>query len=314
MSATPKNMNTKVYEIVTERIVAALEKGTAPWRKPWAGGGSVSSCGPVNLASRRPYRGVNVWLLHASGFSSRYWVTFNQARKLKGNVRKGEKGSLVVFWKKLPGKVVDGVKSRDFLMIRYSTVFNLSQCDGLTDPDASLAPAVAKPEPEAIASAQAIADAMPQAPTLTHGGGRACYSPSLDVVRMPERAAFAKQPEYYSTLFHELIHATGHESRVGREFGLSFGSEKYSREELVAEMGAAFLCAEAGIVDETLDNSAAYLASWISRLKEDPTLVVKAASAAQKAAEFILAREAQAAPVAVPVAPEGDEGDDDSAE
>jgi len=271
------------YEIVTEAIIKQLESGVAPWRKPWRTGM------PVNLVSKKEYRGINVFLLGFQGYGSRYWLTFHQAQTLGGNVKKGEHGSKVVFWKideyEKKNKETGEMENRKSILLRYFTVFNLEQCDGIKSPE----PASAV---HPIEQCESIVRSMPAPPKLVQEA-QACYRPSMDTVGMPARSAFTSAEEYYSTFFHELTHSTGHPSRLGREGIMEhhpFGSEDYSKEELVAEMGAAMLCGVAGIESQTLSNSAAYLQSWITILKSDSRLVVSAASQAQKAADYILAR------------------------
>jgi len=275
----PIKPRASVYDIVTERILAELEKGQVPWRKPWR------TLPPANLISKKPYRGINTFLLALAGYGSQYWLTYRQAQALGGNVRKGEHGTKIVFWKfdKYETETADGeAEERTAAFLRYYTVFNLEQTEGLK---ALLALPPARP----IESAEAIAAAMPNPPAFDQGF-QASYTPSHDTVTMPSRTAFESQAEYYSTLFHELTHSTGHAKRLARE-GFDrpqmFGSESYSREELIAEMGSAMLCGVAGIEQATVANSVAYLKSWIARLKADSRLVIQAASAAQKAADYI---------------------------
>ena len=275
----PVRPHASVYEIVTSRILAELEKGQVPWRKPWR------TLPPANLVSKKPYRGINVFLLALAGYGSQYWLTYRQALALGGNVRKGEHGTKIVFWKfdKYETETADGeTEAHRSAFLRYYTVFNLEQTEGLK---ALLALPPARP----IESAEAIAKGMPNPPVFEQDF-QAAYVPSTDTVTMPSRTAFESQAEYYSTLFHELTHSTGHAKRRARE-GFDrpqmFGSESYSREELIAEMGSAMLCGVAGIEQATVANSAAYLKSWIARLKSDSRLVVQAASAAQKAADYI---------------------------
>lgn len=287
-----KKQFTDVYQIVTDKIVELLEKGTIPWRKPWVsvGGRGVM---PTNLVSKKAYRGVNVWMLAAAGYGSPYWLSYNQAIDLGGSVRQGEKSSLAVFWKR--GEVEDkdtGEMKKTFLL-RYYRVFNVEQCDGLE----KHLPKVEKPKKNGkkfnpIAEAEKIVRQMPKAPEIKHQGDRAAYSPLFDIVKMPTRESFVDAPGYYTTLFHELTHSTGHASREGRFAGCQetdkqFGSETYAKEELVAEMGAAFLCAVSGI-ESTADHSAAYIKGWLKALKDDRKLVVNAAAAAHRAADFIL--------------------------
>ena len=278
-----------VYKVVTERILVELEKGQVPWRKPWL------TLPPANLISKKPYRGINVFLLALQGYGSQYWLTFNQTKQLGGNVRKGEHGTKIVFWKfdTFEMEAADGeTEERKSAFLRYYTVFNLEQTEGLKA-------LLALPPAFPIESAEAIAKGMRNPPAFEQGS-QAAYLPSTDTVTMPSRTAFESQAEYYSTLFHELTHSTGHAKRLARE-GFDtpqrFGSESYSREELIAEMGSAMLCGVAGIEQATLSNSAAYLNGWIARLKADSRLVVSAASAAQKAADYIRGESPKDSPV-----------------
>lgn len=307
-------MSTKVYDIITDRIIAALEKGVIPWRKEWDT--AASDRMPVNAHSGKPYRGINVltlWCEQAEkGYASNQWVTFKQALDLGGNVRKGEKATPIVFWKfdrkadKTTGEI------EQFCWARYYSVFNVAQCDGLTTD----APVVAADRPvfSPIESAEMVAARYLEcanAPRLRHGGPRAFYTPTLDYVQMPDRETFRSPEGYYSTLFHELAHSTGHASRLDRfkdgALCSPFGSEDYSKEELTAEMSAAFLCAESGIAnDATLNNTVAYIQSWLKALKNDRQMVITAAQRAQRAADYILDRKAYAETVtddsAAPVA------------
>jgi antirestriction protein ArdC len=272
-----------VYEIVTEQVIKQLEQGVALWRKPWR------TEMPCNLLSQKPYRGLNVFMLATQGYESRYWLTFNQANKLGGRVKKGEHSSLVTFWHIGQEKInADGTKTQPFLL-RYYRVFNLCQTEGIAE---KLGLGKSAPRVPSIEQCEAIVSGMPNPPKREQDA-RAWYRPSTDTVGMPARGLFNSPEEYYSTLFHELTHSTGNASRVGRE-GIdqlnTFGSESYSREELVAEMGAAMLCGVTGIAQATLQNSAAYLKTWIERLKSDSRLLVSAASAAQKASDYILGK------------------------
>ena len=277
--ASPPRPHVSVYEIITNQILAELERGNVPWRKPWR------VLPPANLISKKPYRGINVFLLGFAGYGSQYWLTFGQAKQLGGNVRRGEHGTKIVFWKfnTYETETADGeTEERKSAFLRYYTVFNLEQTEGLKA-------LLELPPAFPIESAEEIVKRMPNPPAFEQDS-RAAYIPSLDVVTMPSRTAFDSQEEYYSTIFHELTHATGHAKRLGRE-GFDkpqqFGSDSYSKEELIAEMGSAMLCGVAGIEQSTLANSAAYLKSWIARLRADSKLVISAASAAQKAADYI---------------------------
>ena len=277
-------MTTSVYQLITDKIIAQLESGVAPWRKPWR-------CEPpANLVSGKEYRGINPFLLASQGYGSRYWVTFNQANKLGGHVKKGEKSSLVTFWNIGEEKIIKNAEGKDRkskpILLRYYSVFNIEQTEGIAD---KLGLGNAAPRIPNIEACEAIVSGMPHAPAMDQSD-KAWYRPSNDTVGMPSKSLFGSAEEYYSTLFHELTHSTGHGSRVGRE-GIeqlnTFGSESYSREELIAEMGAAFLCGLTGIAPATIPNSAAYLKHWIERLRGDSKLLVSAASAAQKAADYI---------------------------
>jgi antirestriction protein ArdC len=282
-------MSEKIYQMVTDRILSLLEQGTIPWNRPWSG--SASKEHPMNLESQREYRGMNVFLLSAMGFSSRYWLSFKQAKERGGHVRKGERSTPVIFWKRLAVADKETGDPKEIPMIRYYSVFNLDQIEGIKPPDA-LEPVVNEFNP--IERAEAIIAGMPNPPMIIHSEPRAYYRPAADTVNLPKPELFAKPEHYYSTAFHELAHSTGHETRLKRRPSAVlrfFGDKEYSREELVAEMGAAFLSAEAGIEQAVIENQAAYLQSWISVLKGSPKLVVQAASAAQAAADFILNRQ-----------------------
>jgi antirestriction protein ArdC len=241
-----------------------------------------------------------VFLLASQGYESRYWLTFNQANKLGGKIKQGEHSPLVTFWHIGEEKAdAEGKKTRPFLL-RYYRVFNLCQTEGIAE-KLGLGES---PRPAAsIEQCEAIVAAMPNAPRMEQSNA-AWYRPSTDTVGMPARGLFSSAEEYYSTLFHELTHSTGHSSRIGRE-GIeilnTFGSESYSKEELVAEMGAAMLCGVTGIAPATLQNSAAYLKTWIERLKADSRLLVSAASAAQKAADYIRGESVNDSPASVPL-------------
>lgn len=272
------------YQVITDRIIAALEAGTAPWRMSWVGGGNLA-----NLATGRGYQGfANRLLLGCAGFGSPYWVSYKQARDLGGQVRRGEKGTPVAFWK-IFEKEENGLKTGEKIpFLRHYHVFNVEQCDGLTAPSAD-APTF---EHNPIDAAESIAQTMPNRPIISHKGFQPCYSPAADEVKMPGVKYFKTIEGYYATLFHELAHSTGHKSRLDRPLGGRFGDGKYSREELVAEMTAAYLCGQAGIIDDTLDNSASYIKSWLAALRNDNRLLITAAGQAQKAADYILGRHA----------------------
>ena len=275
-------MNAQIYEQITERIITLLTQGTVPWQKPWKARSGL----PRNLVSGKSYRGINVFLLLTMNYESQFWLTFRQALQLGGNVRKGEKSCPVVFWKQTTIADKESGEPQKIPLLRYYSVFNVAQCDGLK---ISVEPA--EETVNSILMPDEIVAHMPQRPVIKHGMAHAFYSPREDYVGLPVRERFECAEGYYATLFHELVHATGHESRLNRATlteKAGFGSNPYSKEELIAEMGAAFLCGQAEIGERTIDNSAAYLKNWLEQLRNDRTLIVQAAAHAQKAADFIL--------------------------
>lgn len=289
-------MNKTVYEIITDRILSLLEEGTIPWQKPWNRTGNVDFDWPKNLASKRPYSGINVFLLSCTGFASPFWLTYKQAAALGGNIKKGEKGFPVIFWKIQPKKIKDEggeESSQVFPILRYYTVFNVEQCENIDPAKIPTCPDELEGiEFNPIATAQAIVENMKNAPDITHynNSNRACYSPTFDKISIPAPEQFTQPERYYSTLFHELAHSTGHSKRLNRKElteSCYFGSHNYSKEELVAEFAAAFLCGISGIEQATLENSAAYIKGWSSSLRSNPKWAVHAAAAAQKAADLI---------------------------
>ena len=276
-----------VYSIVTDRILDQLRQGVVPWHKPWTAGL------PKNLTSGKAYRGVNTLILGTAPYASPFWLTYRQAQTRGGNVRRGEKSWPVVFWKWIDGKpgdsdsqAVDGEsKSRKFPILRYYRVFNVEQCEGIE------APKVETRTHNPIETAEAIVHSFSNCPRIQHNDkSRAFYSPSLDYLNIPVPELFDSGEAYYSVLFHELTHSTGHPNRLNRKGNADlqgFGSHEYSKEELVAELGAAMLCGVSGIENHTINNSAAYIQSWLRALEDDHKLVVLAAAQAQKAADHI---------------------------
>ena len=276
-------MRNDVYQIVTDRIIRLLESGTVPWHQPWKGGNQW----PQNFVSRKLYRGINQFLLNAAKYPSPFWLTFRQVHLLGGTVRKGEKSFPVVFWKRFREEGNEDAKPIPFL--RYYSVFNVAQCEGITAP--AIQAGEPKPKFERIEKCESIVASMPKCPAIQHYDGGACYSPWKDKIQMPDPELFASLEAYYSTLFHELTHSTGHVSRLNRKEVTEpgrFGTNPYGREELVAEMGAAFLCGNCEIENKTINQSASYIQSWLAKLKDDRKLVVLAAAQAQKACDFIL--------------------------
>lgn len=277
-----------IYVQVTDRIVTALEEGTVPWRRPWAAGADSHR----NPVSGTVYRGINPFLLELTGIDRGYsdpqWLTFKQAKTRGGSVRKGEKSTLVVFWKMLRGIDRETGEERTLPLLRHYRVFNVEQVDGIDWPTPE------EREPfEPIDQCAGIVAGMPNAPTIKHGGNAACYVPAWDLVQLPQPDAFLSAEGYYATTFHELAHATGHASRLNRDELASshaFGDAVYSREELTAEMASAMLCGVTGISPAVVDNSAAYIKGWLRALKDDRKMLVSAAGRAQRAADYIRGR------------------------
>lgn len=291
-------MKQDIYQQVTDRIIAQLEQGVVPWKSPY-----FSKVGlPRNFASGRSYQGINVFLLGSLRFTSPYFLTFLQAKELGGNVRKGERGHLVIkygtYSKADDERGAEGsedAETRRFL--KGYTVFHASQIDGIQFPKEENLPELSITEK--TARAREIIRAMPNAPAIHQGCAVPCYRPATDSVHMPEPGFFESEEAYYSTLFHELAHSTGHSSRLARASLLEnkginadgdTARKTYAEEELVAEMGASFLNAHAGLIEDEISNSTAYLQSWINALKSKDSKgwIIRAASQAQKAANYIL--------------------------
>jgi len=307
--SNPTTARVDLYQVVTDLIIEQLENGTVPWHQPWStSGGGL----PVSMSTGKTYRGINVMLLdleaQAHGYGSHWWGTYDQIHRLGGQVRKGERGSLVVFWKMLAKSTGDTNDDGDDVvrhipMLRTFKVFNAAQADGLGARFARVDDTRTTPERLAAAESLTAGYLGHAGPTLRHlNGDRAYYRPVTDEVTLPELDQFTTAAGYYSTLFHELTHSTGHGTRLDRAGIVTdhrFGDAVYSQEELVAEMGAAMLCAVAGIPqDTTVPQSAAYIASWLRALRDDKRLVVVAAAQAQKAADLIVGEVAQAEAVA----------------
>ena len=277
-----------VYEVITDRIMKQLEAGVTPWQKPWRlrGRGGL----PRNLVSGREYRGINVWILRSSRYSPQSWLTFKQARELGGYVRKGEAGLPVVYWKFGTREVEDGdeIVEKQSVLCRYYTVFNTEQCEGVPNPEKATEPT---PELNPIDACERVVNDWANKPSIRHGGDRASYHKLVDLINMPMMEIFHSVEEYHSTMFHELVHSTGHPTRLNRSTLMdaeTFGDNNYSREELIAEMGAAFLCGITGIENRTINNSSSYLKSWLGVLRSDFRLVLIAAGQAQKAVDSIV--------------------------
>jgi antirestriction protein ArdC len=279
-------MSINIYELVTERILAQLEKGVIPWRKTWQG--SV----PINYVTRKPYRGINTLLLPNGG----EYLSYLQAKEAGGNVKKGEKAHIIVFYKPLEVEDRDTGEKKEIPFLKYSNVFHISQCEGI---ESKLEPINTNSDIEPIDTAQSIINAYidHSGVKLNHieGSDRAFYQPSTDNITLPVIGQFDSAEEYYSTAFHEAAHSTGHKSRLDRiTEPAAFGSQSYSREELTAEISACILMNIAGIeIPATFENSAAYIKGWSAKLKEDIKAILNASSQAQKATDLILGIESE---------------------
>jgi antirestriction protein ArdC len=282
-----------IYDDITSRIIAELEAGRLPWVQPW---GTASAKAPLalprNAATSRQYSGINILILWGAvvqqGYPTQAWLTFRQALALGGNVRKGERGTIVVYAdrftpedeKRRARETGDTPGQIPFL--KRFTVFNAAQCDGLPEEIAVAAPppppGMIEPQVEALIRATGI--------DFRIGGDRAFYVPALDYVQVPPPQAYFEPINWHRTALHELGHATGHAARLGRDFSGSFGTRAYAFEELVAEMNAAFCCASLGIVPTV--RHVDYIGSWLEVLREDNRAIVRAASQASKAADWLL--------------------------
>ena len=273
-------MKESLYEIITNRIVAELESGVIPWRKPWIASGQA-----ISRNTGKPYSLLNQMLLGRGG----EYVTFKQVQDEGGRVKKGAKAQMVVFWKWIEQEDEETKEKKKIPYLRYFNVFHIDQCDGIKAKHAEPLPQAV--EPDAAAEA-IIADYLKRSGVkLIHQeGNRAFYRPSSDSVTLPLVDQFRNTAEYYGTAFHELTHSTGHESRLNRLHTVAaFGSEDYSKEELIAEIGAAALVNHAGL--ETADsfkNNAAYIQNWLQALRNDKRFIVSAAGKAEKAVDMIL--------------------------
>jgi antirestriction protein ArdC len=287
-----------VYARVTAQIINAIEQGAGTWRMPWHTSGRYSFS-PINVASKKPYRGINTVCLWAVAQSKGYergeWATYQQWKDKGAQVRKGEKATTVVFWKFAheSGESQDDSaesspgRSR-LLFTRGYSVFNAAQVDGFTpQADADM------PMPEWIAHAASFFGAI--GADLRHGGNQAFYAPGTDHIQMPPFPAFREGVSYYSTLAHEHTHWTAPAARCDRQLGKRFGDNAYAAEELIAELGAAFTCAHLGLSTEPREDHAQYLASWLRVLKADSRAIFTAASRAQQACDWLIARAGESA-------------------
>jgi antirestriction protein ArdC len=292
IATSPRASREDVYTRVTAKIITALEQGVRPWVKPWSAGPNGGRITRPQRHNGQPYQGINILILWAEsvekGFISPFWMTYNQAVEMKAQVRKGQHGSTVVYADRFTRTGTDSTGQEveeQIPFLKSYTVFNAEQVDWL--PERFYAkPADPLPLSERIAGVEAFTAATKA--ELNHGGNRAYYAPGPDLIQLPPFESFRDAESYYATLLHELTHWTGHESRLNRDFGRkAFAGAGYAREELVAELGAAFLCADLGITSEPREDHAAYLSHWLDVLKEDKRAIFQAAAYAQKASDFL---------------------------
>lgn len=283
-----------IHESITNKIVKQIEAGTLPWKKPW-GSSTPSMVRPLR-SNGTPYKGINTVILWATamefGYNSPHWMTFNQVKALGGHVKKGEKASEVVFFKTLELEDEENDdKKRRVPMLNTYKVFNTDQAEGLPEKYVSLKPATIDvpglPDSDRILTADIWVDRV--GADIKIGGDRAYFSPASDHVQMPEFSRFHSADDYYATIFHELTHWSGAKSRLNRDLNNRFGSHAYAAEELVAELGAAFLCSDLNITDtDTVrDDHASYLDSWLKVMKADSKAIFTAAAKAEQACKFL---------------------------
>ena len=287
-----------IYREITDKIIKDFEGGIVPWVKPWKSASGLSLLSlPQNALTRRSYSGINILLLWSAlgekGFASNYWVTFKQCIAMGGSVSKGEHGTHVYFADKFVPSMEkaraeqEGDEAASIAFLKRYVVFNADQCEGL--PKGLITSPAIKPERELISEAEALIAAT--GADFRIGGDQAFYVPSEDFIRIPHQTSYTDQINYYRTAFHEVGHWTGHKSRLDRSLTTKFGTADYAREELVAELATAFVCASLGIIPTV--RHADYIGNWLQVLREDARAIVKAASLASKASDFILQFQSQ---------------------
>lgn len=269
------------YELVTNRIIERLEAGVIPWKQPWTAGGL-----PQNLLTKKAYNGINLLLLASMGYTRNFFLSFKQVKELGGSVIKGQRSIPVVFWKWSEKEDPQTKEKRKVSFIRYYTVFNVDQCTGIPEEKIPTVTSIQR-----MKELEDIVLEMPNPPSVRHIENEAYYHPVSDYINLPRMNAFKDTESYWGTFFHELIHSTGHQSRLNRKEiveNTRFGDEKYSMEELVAEIGACYLKNHTGIDVNHFENSVAYIQNWLNVLKNDKRLIVFASAKAQRAVDFIL--------------------------
>lgn len=274
-----------LYQTITDRIVEYLKQGVIPWRKSWSNLGP-----PMNAISKHPYSGINLWLLMGLNYESNLYLTYDQVQKVGGTVNRGEKGHLVTFWMLWDRGQKEGEQeaSEKIPFLRYYKVFNIDQCSGIP---VSIRESHYSWDILPVAVCEGIVQSMPNRPEIRFDKPRPFYHRKEDYINMPPMKRFRHSDAYYSVLFHEMVHSTGHQSRLARRTVTNtsgFGSEPYSFEELIAELGSCYLCSHAGIGQNKLSNSAAYIQGWLKQLQNNYTYIVLASSQAQRAVNYIL--------------------------
>jgi antirestriction protein ArdC len=275
-----------VYQIITGKIIEQLEQGTVPWQKSWAGAGM-----PQNLLTKKPYRGINTFLLASLNYETNLFLTFDQAKSINASIRKGEHSHIVVFWKWPERKKEETQEEKERKrkpMLRYYRVFNIAQCDNI--PEKYIPLKVEGREHRPIDVCEEIIHFMPNRPDIVNKEAQPFYHVVKDFINMPFKDSFINPESYYDTLFHELIHSTGHVSRLDRKelMDIEKGEEGFSLEELTAEIGACFLNSHAGIDTPVFSNNVAYIKGWLKRLNNDKRFIFFASSKAQRAVDYIL--------------------------
>lgn len=275
-----------VSEIITNEIIAKLKDGIVPWEKPFVG----VTVPAMNFKTKKRYNGVNMVLLYNSGYISPYWLTYKQAQELEGQVRKGSKGHRILFAKMVKYTNDEG-EEKEKAVYKYSTVFNLDNIDGIDCPYTEKVTVGTVDEFEYIDNCKELIEqfsTLERIPSIIeHELLKAWYEPMADIIKTCPPNYYKENYLYYSTLFHEIIHSTGHKSRLERDMKGFKGDQRYAKEELVAEIGACFLCGMTGIKTKTIDNQSAYIQGWLEVLNNDPNIVISASSHAQKAVEFL---------------------------
>ena len=302
MANKVKKQHVDVYQMVTDRVLEQIEQGIIPWHKPWNAATLSEDALAISYTSRKPYSFLNQMLLGRNG----EWLTFNQVKERGGNIKKGAHAGIVVFYKKIQVKKTKRVKdaegnefdkevSSTIPVLKHYPVFHIDDCEGIESKiKVEEKPKESKVQPIKRAE-KIVKDYLKAQPLLKlhndRPSNRAYYTPMWDEITVPMLSQYKEKEEYYSTLFHEMVHSTGHSTRLNREEGMGnkFASHAYSREELVAELGSAMLCTNIKIDTEVaFKNSVAYIKGWASKLKEDTKAIVWAASRAEKAARYIL--------------------------